>query len=63
MFIIKSYIKYRNSRWYNKIINFLLNNAKILKKCERNKIKNVKRLNMQYKFTNQHLLYIKKMIK
>ena len=55
--VAKKHGKYRECRWYGKVVNFLLDGPEALKGLGKNEIRNVKRMSFRYRLTDQHLLY------
>lgn len=55
--VVKSHIKYRESKWYGNVVSFLLDGPEALKDLGKNESRNIKRLSFKYKLTDQHLLY------
>lgn len=58
--VARSHVKYRDSKWYGGVAAFLLDGPDGIKDCGRNEAKNIKRLSIHFKLTDQHLLYVEK---
>ena len=56
----RSHDRYRNTRWYGLVTEFLLRGSEALVECGRNEAKNVRRMSLHFRLTNQHLVYIEK---
>lgn len=54
---MQSHQQYRESKWYGKVANYLLDGATAVKNCGRSEAKTVRQMSLRYKLTDQHLLY------
>lgn len=58
--IMKSHVRWRQSRWYGNLVSFMLDGPDALRDCGRNEARRIKRLSHHYRTTSQHLLYVEK---
>ena len=56
----QSHRKYRDAKWYGLITDFLLRGPEALEKCGRNEARNMKRMSLRFRLTDQHLIYLER---